>query len=253
MLGENEQPQINLAGFDAGSNRKRHGRVLIAFVLVLAAVAVFVMKYRPYWLDSLSFEEARNQPASEVTKTSEPPAKHVKSRKSANQHTPPVSEAQPAESSEQADVVIAPLRVDVTYSSGQHETLLARNSAIRVDMDRDPGQAVAMPAPAPETGVVQAAERVRYSDQAMEVVVRPVEPVYPLLAQQSHVQGSVVLHARVSKDGTVQALKVISGPDILTTAALEAVKQWRFKPHYESGEAVPTETHITVNFTISTP
>ena len=46
---------------------------------------------------------------------------------------------------------------------------------------------------------------------------------------------------------------VISGPDILTTAALEAVKQWRFKPHYESGEAVPTETRITVNFTISTP
>jgi TonB family protein len=214
MLGENEQPQINLAGFDAGSNRKRHGRILIAFVLVVAAVAVFVVKYRPYWLDSLSFEEVRNQPASEVTKTSEPPAKHVKSRKSsANQHTPLASEAQPAESSEQ----------------------------------------VAMPAPAPETGVVQAAERVRYSDQAMEVVVRPVEPVYPLLAQQSHVQGSVVLHARVSKDGTVQALKVISGPDILTTAALEAVKQWRFKPHYESGEAVPTETHITVNFTISTP
>jgi protein TonB len=87
----------------------------------------------------------------------------------------------------------------------------------------------------------------------VEVVVDPVEPLYPPLAQQSHVQGSVVLHARVNKDGIIQALTAISGLDILTTAALEAVKQWRFKPHYESGEAVPTETRITVNFTISTP
>ena len=61
------------------------------------------------------------------------------------------------------------------------------------------------------------------------------------------------IRPRVNKDGIVQALTVISGPDIVTLAALEAVKQWRFKPHYESGEAVPTETRITVNFTISTP
>jgi TonB family protein len=110
-----------------------------------------------------------------------------------------------------------------------------------------------VPAPAPETGVIQAAEHVHLSDQTVEVVVDPVEPVYPRLAQQSRVEGSVVLHARINKDGIVQALTVISGPDILTPAALEAVKQWRFKPHYESGEAVPTETRVTVNFTISTP
>ena len=61
------------------------------------------------------------------------------------------------------------------------------------------------------------------------------------------------IRPRVNKDGIVQALTVISGPDIVTLAALEAVKQWRFKPHYESGEVVPTETRITVNFTISTP
>jgi periplasmic protein TonB len=97
------------------------------------------------------------------------------------------------------------------------------------------------------------AETVRFSPQTVEVVVRPVEPEYPLLVQQSQVQGSVVLHARINKDGAVQSLQVVSGPDILTTAALEAVKQWRFKPHYEDGQPVPTETRITVNFTISTP
>ena len=148
--------------------------------------------------------------------------------------------------------MIGPLRVDVTYSSGKHETLLARNSAVNIDMQRDPWQSVAIP-PAPETVVIQAAERVHLSAQTAEVVADPVEPVYPRLAQQSRVEGSVVLQVRVNKDGIVQALTVISGPDILTAAAVEAVKQWRFKPHYESGEAVPTETRITVNFTISTP
>jgi len=81
--------------------------------------------------------------------------------------------------------------------------------------------------------------------------VRPVEPVYPLVAQQSNVQGSVVLLARVANDGSVESVKVESGPDVLASAAVEAVKQWKFKPHAEG--AVPTETRITVKFTISTP
>jgi protein TonB len=86
----------------------------------------------------------------------------------------------------------------------------------------------------------------------MEIVGRPVEPVYPLLAQQENVQGAVVLQAQVGEDGNVQALKVISGPPMLTTAAFDAVKQWHFKPHQEGGKSVPRETRITVNFAIST-
>jgi protein TonB len=85
----------------------------------------------------------------------------------------------------------------------------------------------------------------------VEIAGRPKEPVYPLPAQQANVQGSVVLQARISEEGNVQTLAVISGPPMLTSAALEAVKQWRFKPHYEAGKPVPTETRITVNFTIS--
>jgi protein TonB len=61
-----------------------------------------------------------------------------------------------------------------------------------------------------------------------------------------------VLQAQIDKDGNVQAVQVVSGPAILTSAALEAVKQWRFKPHYEGSQAAPTETRITVNFTITT-
>jgi protein TonB len=83
--------------------------------------------------------------------------------------------------------------------------------------------------------------------------VRPVDPVYPLLAQQTNVQGSVVLSARVGQDGSVQSVQVVSGPDILANAAVEAIKQWRFKPRNEGGQLVPAETRITVNFNISTP
>jgi protein TonB len=84
------------------------------------------------------------------------------------------------------------------------------------------------------------------------VVSRPVDPTYPLLAKQMKVQGSVVLQALIGKDGNIQELRVVSGPTILSAAAREAVKQWRFKPYFQSGQAVDTEARITVNFTIST-
>ena len=85
-----------------------------------------------------------------------------------------------------------------------------------------------------------------------EIVSRPVEPKYPLLAKQMKVQGAVVLQALIGRDGNIQGLNVLSGPQILSTAAQEAVKQWRFRPYVQSGEAVESEARITVNFTIST-
>jgi protein TonB len=66
------------------------------------------------------------------------------------------------------------------------------------------------------------------------------------------VQGSVVLKALIGRDGIIQNLRVVSGPHILAAAAEDAVRQWRFKPHYEGTEAVETQAKITVNFTIST-
>jgi protein TonB len=64
-------------------------------------------------------------------------------------------------------------------------------------------------------------------------------------------EGAVVLLARIDKDGNIQNLQAISGPEILFAAAREAAKQWHFKPYYQSGQAVETETKITVKFAIS--
>jgi len=65
------------------------------------------------------------------------------------------------------------------------------------------------------------------------------------------VQGAVVLQALIGRDGNIQGLNVLSGPDILSNAAREAVKQWRFRPYVQSGAPVESEARITVNFTIS--
>ena len=65
-----------------------------------------------------------------------------------------------------------------------------------------------------------------------------------------NVQGSVVLEALIGADGYVQNLRKLSGPAILSTAAEQAVRGWKFKPVYQNGQAVETRATITVNFTI---
>src|SRR5207253_948949 len=74
-----------------------------------------------------------------------------------------------------------------------------------------------------------------------------VKPVYPPLAKQACIQGVVVLEAEISKEGTIDNLKVITGHPLLIQAAIDAVKQWRYKPTQLNGEPVPVVTTITVN------
>ena len=64
------------------------------------------------------------------------------------------------------------------------------------------------------------------------------------------VQGSVVLQAVVGADGNIENLRVLSGPAILSVAAQQAVRQWRFKPYLQNGQPVETKARITVNFSI---
>jgi protein TonB len=73
-------------------------------------------------------------------------------------------------------------------------------------------------------------------------------PVYPPIAKAAHVSGSVVLHAIISKQGTIQDLNVVSGPEMLRSSAVDAVRGWRYKPYILNGEPTEVETTITVNF-----
>jgi len=82
-------------------------------------------------------------------------------------------------------------------------------------------------------------------------LISQVKPVYPAIAKSARVQGTVVLQAEISKTGTIENLRVLSGHPMLVQNALDAVKQWRYKPYLLNGEPVPVETTITVNFTLS--
>ena len=73
-----------------------------------------------------------------------------------------------------------------------------------------------------------------------------------MLAKQMRIQGAVILEALIGREGNIQNLRVLSGPAILSAAAREAVKQWRFKPYLQSGQTVETKARIVVNFTILT-
>ena len=78
-----------------------------------------------------------------------------------------------------------------------------------------------------------------------------VQPLYPALAKQARIQGTVRLQAVIAKNGSVEELQVISGHPLLVQAALDAVKQWRYRPTLLNGEPVEVVTTIDVVFTLS--
>jgi protein TonB len=81
-------------------------------------------------------------------------------------------------------------------------------------------------------------------------LLAPIQPVYPAIAKAAHVQGTVVVQAIISKDGTIENLRVISGPPMLQGAATEAIQRARYRPFTLNGEPVAVETTINIVFTM---
>jgi TonB family protein len=79
-------------------------------------------------------------------------------------------------------------------------------------------------------------------------LLQRVEPEYPEEARQQQMQGAVVLEVRIGRDGAVQDVKLVSGQRLLADAAIAAVKQWRFKPRLQQGQAVEMQTRVTLYF-----
>ncbi|MCL5744535.1 MAG: energy transducer TonB [Acidobacteria bacterium] len=95
-------------------------------------------------------------------------------------------------------------------------------------------------------------QRIRVGGNVQQaLLIRQPKPVYPPLAKQARISGVVRLNAIIGKDGTIQNLTVASGHPLLVPAALEAVKQWVYKPTLLNGEPVEVVTQIDVNFTLS--
>jgi protein TonB len=80
------------------------------------------------------------------------------------------------------------------------------------------------------------------------LVVKRVQPVYPASAMRLNIEGAVQLLATVSKSGDISTVKIISGDPQLARAAVDAVKQWKYKPYLLNGSPVEIQTQVTVNF-----
>lgn len=79
-------------------------------------------------------------------------------------------------------------------------------------------------------------------------LVHQVRPVYPKLARQARIEGTVQLLARIDTDGAMEQLKLIDGHPLLVPSAIDAAKQWRYRPAFRDGVAVPVITVLTITF-----
>ncbi len=101
------------------------------------------------------------------------------------------------------------------------------------------------PVPAP-------VKRMRIASRVAEAnLIHDVPPQYPPEAGRARIEGTVVLLAMIGTDGSVKDVRIESGLPILAQAAIEAVKQWRYKPYLVDGEPVEVDSRITINFTVS--
>jgi protein TonB len=82
-------------------------------------------------------------------------------------------------------------------------------------------------------------------------IILRIQPNYPSIAKQARIQGEVLLRAMISRDGTIENLQVLSGHPMLASAAVEAVRQWRYRPYVLNGEPEEVETEVTVKFVLS--
>jgi protein TonB len=81
-------------------------------------------------------------------------------------------------------------------------------------------------------------------------LLMPIQPVYPAIAKAAHIQGTVIVQAIISEHGTIENLRVISGPPLLQSAATEAIQRARYRPFTLNGNPVAVETTISVVFTL---
>ena len=97
----------------------------------------------------------------------------------------------------------------------------------------------------------KAASRIRVGGNVQAAaLVNKVTPQYPPIAKTAHVAGTVILHAIIAKDGSIQELQYMSGPPLLMKSAMDAVKEWRYKPTMLNGEPVEVDTTISVVFSL---
>jgi TonB family protein len=239
----------------AAESRQRRN-LLIALSLLMVALFAVLFTDRQFWFgaDHSKIEsdmpetataaksaqtpttEAHKVPAVPVKKQISGTQKAVSSPVNSKAAAPKTANDQPTEAVVTGNrVVLPPMDVEVV-AGDKHRVVRPGSNAAQIEIT-GPGRS---------SSVV----REPLSAAALRQPQSSYSATYPLLAQHMNVQGSVVLQAIIGTDGVVQNLRVVSGPSILTPAAQQAVREWKFKPIIQNGQAVESKATITVNFTI---
>ncbi len=258
-------PTTELARPQTRFSTAQSRRLQIALVLLLVALAIVLVKDHEFWFGSdTAFESdaagsentPKAQTAASSVKTSQAPLAQAAN---APQHLAPKASTKPAVTAP-ADqdatnpgapvvatnrTVLPPLDVEVV-AGDNHRTVHPGSNVAKVEIANDSAAATTSVA----SLRTNAAERERLSSAVVPELRQTIDSNLPLLAQHMKVQGSVVLQAVVGADGNIENLRVLSGPAILSVAAQQAVRQWRFKPYLQNGQPVETKARITVNFSI---
>ena len=260
-----------LPGASSQNSPRQRRLMLVALGLLLISLTLVLYRDRDFWFPDTQDAETRplSPSVAQDTQTTLSPAPPTATIAPASRKKPHVREAVTKDSQKSNDssnpgpavtttrTVLPPLEVEVVAGDA-HRTVRAGSNAVHVDLERAPSR---QDLPSVTSNVSQTASRVPTpaaertsvsADTASSMVMRSVQPEYPMLARQMRVQGSVILQALIGRDGMIQDLRVLSGPPILASAAQEAVRQWHFKPHYVGAQPVETRASITVNFMIST-
>ncbi len=135
--------------------------------------------------------------------------------------------------------------VGVDYGSNVPASSQGLDGVIGSVIDGAPPPMRTQPASKSAAGPIHFATKVAEAN-----LIRRVQPVYPKLAAETHVQGLVEFRAIISKEGNIQNLQLVRGHPLLVTAARDAILQWRYKPTLLNGQPVEVSTDILVNFTL---
>jgi periplasmic protein TonB len=249
MFGELVESSIS------GQKTNQGWAVVLSVVLQMAALSVFV-------LIPLIYTEALPQRILDIFVLAPPPPRSAPAPAAAMPHI-----AKPVPHWIQSGKLIAPARIppDVQILNEQN---LNGDTAPDVGADCSGcvgggvpgGNPDGLPSgiigsigtgPAPPAPVKPAPQLIRVGGNVQAAkIIHQVQPLYPAVARTAHISGTVVLHAIIGKDGSVEQLQYVSGPPLLMRSAMDTVRQWRYQPTLLDGDPVEVDTTITVVFTL---
>ena len=257
MLELSQNRNVTPAQARKGSQPRK---LMLALVLLLVALVAILIKDRQFWFGSEEAVIESDLPAAQPTPVtaaqSAPGTSAAPSALSAPAHatknpvataktsSQPVAPEAPAVTATRT--VLPPLDVEV-IAGDNHHTVRPRSNVTKVQVAKAPG--IQLEAPAASVTSKAATHEV-VPASATHLPQTEIHATYPVLAQHMNVQRSVVLEALIGTDGMIENVRVLRGPAILSSAAQQAVREWKFKPIYQHGQAVESKATITVNFTI---